>query len=93
MRVPRAVVATLVAVLLVGVIPSAAVARTTDATPGSEAAALCSELFGGVYETPSAEPLAECQWDMALINADDGTRALGLPARACASACSTAVWT
>jgi lantibiotic leader peptide-processing serine protease len=77
MRMPRAVVAALVAVLLVGVIPAATAARTTDSSlDPAAAAALCSELFGGVYETPSAEPLAECQWDMALINADDGSRAL-----------------
>jgi subtilisin family serine protease len=77
MRMPRAVVAVSVAVLLVGVIPSAAAARTTDSTlDPAAAAALCSELFDGTYETPSTEPLANCQWDMALINADDGSRAL-----------------
>ena len=76
MRMPRTVVAISVAVLLVGVIPSAAAARTDNTLDPPAAAALCSELFGGVYETPSTEPLADCQWDMALINADDGSRAL-----------------
>jgi lantibiotic leader peptide-processing serine protease len=77
MRMPRAFVAVSVAVLLVGVIPSAAAARTTDSTlDPAAAAALCSELFAGTFEAPSTEPLADCQWDMALINADDGSRAL-----------------
>ena len=30
-------------------------------------------LWGGVFETPSSEPLAGCQWDMAVIGADDAT--------------------
>ena len=32
--------------------------------------AICEDLFGGVYDTPSSEPLAECQWDMAIIEAN-----------------------
>ncbi len=29
----------------------------------------CEGLFGGVFGAPNSEPLAACQWDMAIINA------------------------
>jgi subtilisin family serine protease len=45
----------------------------TTALPAAGAAAICADLFGGVYETPTSEPLAPCQWDMAVIGADDNT--------------------
>jgi subtilisin family serine protease len=32
----------------------------------------CDTLFGGVFGYPSSEPLASCQWGMALINAVAG---------------------
>jgi len=49
-------------------------AKVTAATPG-ELTAICDDLFGGVFDTPSAEPLAACQWDMAIIDADATARA------------------
>src|SRR4051812_467784 len=35
---------------------------------------ICSDVFGGVYAPASSEPLAQCQWDMSLIHADQATR-------------------
>jgi len=35
---------------------------------------ICSQIFGGVYAPPSSEPLAQCQWDMSLIHANQATR-------------------
>src|SRR4051812_37541336 len=34
---------------------------------------ICSDVFGGVYAPASSEPLAQCQWDMSLIHADQAT--------------------
>lgn len=31
----------------------------------------CTGLYGDVFGVPSGEPLAPCQWDMAIIHADD----------------------
>ena len=47
----------------------------TQAVPSTELAQFCEGLWGGVYDLPSAEPLAGCQWDMSLIGANDATRA------------------
>ncbi|HET9258806.1 MAG TPA: S8 family serine peptidase [Acidimicrobiia bacterium] len=47
------------------------------AVPGSAAAsqaeivAKCEALFGDVFGAPNSEPLADCQWDMAVIDAGD----------------------
>jgi subtilisin family serine protease len=47
------------------------------ATPGFAAASQaeivdkCQTLFGGVFGAPNSEPLADCQWDMAIIGAGD----------------------
>jgi subtilisin family serine protease len=43
--------------------------RVTAATP-AELTAICEDLLAGVYEPPSSEPLAVCQWNMALIDAN-----------------------
>src|SRR5215207_257516 len=57
--------------------------QAVDAVPIATEQALCSDIFGGVYPAPSSEPLAQCQWDMALINADTATwaRATGAGVR------------
>src|SRR5215216_134712 len=47
----------------------AAPAAVDVATP-AEVTAICEDVFGDVYETPSSEPLAACQWDMAIIDAN-----------------------
>jgi subtilisin family serine protease len=47
------------------------------ALPGSTAASQaeivdkCEDLFGDVFGAPNSEPLAICQWDMAVIDAGD----------------------
>jgi subtilisin family serine protease len=76
MRIPRAVVPLAAALLIAGVLTPSVAARTADTTlDAAGASALCQDIFGDLYDAPSAEPLADCQWDMALINADDGARA------------------
>jgi subtilisin family serine protease len=55
--------------------PAQANSTTTQAIPAAAATAICDGLFAGVYATPNDEPLGPCQWDMALIHADDATRA------------------
>lgn len=59
-------VMTVVAVALVALTTSA-VASSTQA----EIVAKCEGLFGSVFGAPNSEPLAICQWDMAIINASD----------------------
>jgi len=47
------------------------------AVSAEELAEICNELFGSVFGAPNGEPLAACQWDMAIINAsDNGSYAL-----------------
>ena len=75
MRIPRTLVAIASLGLVFGFV-SPVVARTTDSTlDGGDAAALCATIFDGVYEPASSEPLADCQWDMSLIGANDATHA------------------
>ena len=59
------------------VVASGASATTTKAAavPIPSEQAICSDVFGGVYDPPSSEPLAQCQWDMSLIHANSATRA------------------
>lgn len=66
--------ATLVGALM-GALPAQADSSRTEALPAPVVVAVCEGLWDGVYDTPNTEPLGPCQWDMALINADDGTRA------------------
>ena len=77
MNIRRAAGAIVAAVTLcvAGQVPWASASSTsvTAATPG-EVTAICQDLFGGVYATPSSEPLAACQWDMAVIDADQTAR-------------------
>jgi lantibiotic leader peptide-processing serine protease len=62
--------------LLVGPAPAAhASPAKVAAIPSSQEAAICSDLFEGVYPVPSSEPLAPCQWNMSLIHADASARA------------------
>lgn len=61
--------------LLIGVAAPAAQAKTNAAIDAAGAAAICADLFGDTYDVSSSEPLAACQWDMSLINANDATHA------------------
>jgi subtilisin family serine protease len=74
--VPRRSLALLAtAVLLLGTAAPVVDARTTASTLDAAAAsALCADLFGDTYDVASSEPLAACQWDMSLINANAATR-------------------
>jgi subtilisin family serine protease len=74
--VPRRSLALLSAFVLVIGLSAPAQARS-QAGPTSTAAAvaICADLFGATYGVPTAEPLAACQWDMALIHADDASHA------------------
>ena len=62
------------------VIPLLAVALVTStvpmlagdvraAEPADAVVALCEDLYGDTFGTPNSEPLAACQWNMALIDA------------------------
>jgi subtilisin family serine protease len=78
MKLRRAVLALISAatLCLAGQVTVATAAPTgvTAATP-AELLAICEDLFGDVYDTPSTEPLAACQWNMAIIDADASARA------------------
>ena len=65
---------TLLAVVAGGALIAAPVANaSSNAVPIATEQQLCSDIFGGVFDPPSSEPLAQCQWDMALIHADEDT--------------------
>jgi lantibiotic leader peptide-processing serine protease len=67
------VAATSALALLAAPVASASTGRL-DAVTIPQEQAICEDVFGGIYDPPSAEPLAQCQWDMALIHADGATR-------------------
>ena len=50
--------------------PAVAAPDAVAAVPPAAAAEICEDLYGDDFDLPpSGEPLADCQWDMALINA------------------------
>jgi len=62
------------AVAAVSMIGSIGLTTTADAvTPSDELVDICVDLYGDFIEAPTSEPLAPCQWDMALIGANDDT--------------------
>jgi lantibiotic leader peptide-processing serine protease len=67
-RVGTAVVSAVALAVVGQASASAAPAGVQAATP-AEVVAICEDLFGNVYGTPNSEPLADCQWNMALIDA------------------------
>jgi subtilisin family serine protease len=72
-RIPTAIaIAALTLVVLAPATQARSAASTLDA---AGAAALCTDLFADTYDLSSGEPLAACQWDMSLINANDATHA------------------
>jgi subtilisin family serine protease len=56
-------------VVIASMAVTAGVAQAAE-TAG-EAAAACEDLYGDVFGVPNGEPLGPCQWDMAIINADE----------------------
>lgn len=74
-RLAVAVVATVTGLCLAAAPGASASSTTVDSVPIASEQQICSDVFGGVYAPPSSEPLAQCQWDMALIHADQGTHA------------------
>jgi subtilisin family serine protease len=71
-----AVAVATVAMMTLAVAPSASASTDhTDAVPIATEQQICEEVWGDHFSPPSSEPLAQCQWDMALINADQDTHA------------------
>lgn len=66
MAFPRPRLAFAAATLVVAVI---VVPTLRAASPPNVAIDICTGLFSSVFGTPSSEPLAVCQWNMALIGA------------------------
>lgn len=64
------------AALLLTLLSASGVSARADQNPlpASAAADECEALFGGTYEPASNEPLAWCQWNMSLINANAAAR-------------------
>ena len=54
---------------------AAAASSASAAVPIATEQQICAGLYGGVYAPASSEPLAQCQWDMSIINADQQTHA------------------
>ena len=76
MHLPRVFLALVTAVVVSLAVTAAASPTSTGVTAATpaELTGICGDLFAGVFETPSSEPLAVCQWDMALIDADASAR-------------------
>ena len=60
-------------VLLLVPLSVAADETATEAIPIPAAVQDCVNLYAGIFDAPTSEPLAACQWDMALINANSDT--------------------
>jgi subtilisin family serine protease len=71
----RAAAALAISALLLALLVPGVQAKTRTTLPAAAASALCDGLFGGTYAPASDEPLASCQWDMSLINANAATHA------------------
>jgi len=69
----RRMLAAAFAAVTVLAIPSTA-EGSTDAIPTPQEVGICADLFDGVYPITNPEPLAICQWGMAIIGADADTR-------------------
>ena len=63
------------AVILLSMFAPSAMARSKqNPLSAGAASANCDAIFGATYDAASSEPLASCQWDMSLINANDAAR-------------------
>ncbi len=67
----KTLIAAIAAISLLGVF--AAAPATDAAATEDELLELCLTLYGDYMEAPTSEPLAGCQWDMAMIGANDDT--------------------
>ena len=74
MHIRRFSVAATAAVTVLAVTASPGVPANASVPIATEQQ-ICSDLFGDVYAPASAEPLAQCQWDMSVIHADAATHA------------------
>jgi len=74
MHIRRFSVAATAAVTVLAVTASPGVPANASVPIATEQQ-ICSDLFGDVYTPASAEPLAQCQWDMSVIHADAATHA------------------
>src|SRR5436190_3283080 len=71
-----ALVASTAAMLTLAVATGASAStQGTQAVPIPTEQQICTNIWGGQFTPPSSEPLAQCQWDMALIHADQATHA------------------
>ena len=66
----RWIAAASAATMALAIVPTTGVEAET---PAGDLAALCETLYGDAFDPPTSEPLAPCQWDMALIGANDDT--------------------
>src|SRR5262245_285414 len=73
-RALLALATTIVVSLALASAASPTPARVTAAS-AAELTGICDDLFGGVYTPASSEPLAVCQWDMDVVDADASARA------------------
>lgn len=60
-------------VLLLAPLTVVAEETSTEAIPIPAAVQDCLDIYQGIFDAPTTEPLAACQWDMALINANEET--------------------
>ncbi len=76
MRLPRVLIPLLAIPMIIGSAPGAhSSPGTVSAIPTPQAVGICEDLFVGVYQVSSGEPLAWCQWNMSIIRANDSARA------------------
>ena len=74
MRMRRLSVVITAAVTTIAVVASPGVPANASVPIATEQQ-ICSSLFSSVFAPASAEPLAQCQWDMSVIHADAATHA------------------
>ncbi len=73
MSLRRFAVSLTLAGLLVGTLAPTVGARTQVTLDPAAASDLCEDIYGSTFSAPSGEPLAACQWNMDLVNADTST--------------------
>jgi len=73
MQLRRLSVSLVLGATLLGVLAPAVAGRTQVTLDPAAASALCEDIYGDTFAAPSGEPLAACQWNMDLVNADTGT--------------------